>query len=83
MFKRGRLSVEVATEETKRYQEIPIQFVQVELSEAIRLYNELELYASDAHMLIAAHRHQAPLLTLDGSLREAAWRADTDTTDLH
>lgn len=82
MFKRGRLSVEVATAATKRYREIPIQFVEVDLSEAIRVSDELGLYAYDAYMLVAARRHRVPLLTLDGGLQEAARQADIDTTDL-
>ena len=82
MFKRDRLSVEAAIEATKRYKEIPIQFVEVDLPEAIRSSEALGLYAYDAYMLVAARRHRAPLLTLDGGLQEAARQADIDTVDL-
>ena len=76
MFKRGRLSVETAVQATGRYEEIPIQFVEVELQEAIQAADRLGLYAYDAYMLVAARRHRAPLLTLDGGLQEAARRTD-------
>lgn len=81
MVTRGRLSVEAAIEATKRYQEISIQFVEVDLSEAIRSSEALGLYAYDAYMLVAARRHRAPLLTLDGGLQEAARQANIDTID--
>jgi predicted nucleic acid-binding protein len=78
MFKRGRLGVETALEALDRYQEIPIQFVEVDLEAAIRLCGELDLYAYDAYMLEVAKRHQAPLLTLDGGLKEAARQSDIE-----
>jgi predicted nucleic acid-binding protein len=82
MFKRRRLSAGTAIEATARYREIPIQFVEVGLPESIRLSDELGLYAYDAYMLVAARRHRAPLLTLDGGLQEAARNADVDLVDL-
>ena len=78
MFKRGRLSAPAAVEATGRYREIPIQFVEVGLTESIRRSDELGIYAYDAYMLEAARRHRAPLLTLDGGLQEAARRAGVD-----
>ncbi|MEF8797435.1 MAG: type II toxin-antitoxin system VapC family toxin [Salinivenus sp.] len=82
MTGRGRLSASAALEATGRYQEIPIQFVEVGLPESIRLSDELGLYAYDAYMLEAARRHRAPLLTLDGGLQEAALRAGVDLIEL-
>lgn len=82
MFKRGRLSASTALEAAGRYREIPIQFVEVGLPESIRLSDELGLYAYDAYMLVAARRHRAPLLTLDGGLQEAARNASVDLVDL-
>jgi len=82
MFKRGRLSASTAIEATGRYREIPIQFVEVGLPESIRLSDELRLCAYDAYMLVAARRHRAPLLTLDGGLQEAARHVSVDLIDL-
>ena len=72
MFKRERLGLEAALEAAAHYRDIPIQFVEVELDEAIRLSKQQDIYAYDAYMLSVAKRHRAPLLTLDGGLKEAA-----------
>ena len=72
MFKRERLGLEAALEAAAHYRDIPIQFVEVELDEAIRLSEQQDIYAYDAYMLSVAKRHRAPLLTLDGGLKEAA-----------
>ena len=82
LFKRGRLSATTAIEATGRYREIPIQFVEVGLPESIRLSDEFGLYAYDAYMLVAARRHRAPLLTLDGGLQDAAQNAGVNLIDL-
>lgn len=82
MFKRGRLPAATAIEATNRYQEIPIQFVEVGLEESIQLSDEFGLYAYDAYMLVAARRHRAPLLTLDRGLQDAARNAGIDLIDL-
>jgi predicted nucleic acid-binding protein len=76
MFKRSRLELSTAIEAIDRYQDIPIQFVEVDLREALRLSEELNVYAYDAYMLNVAKRHRVPLLTLDGGLQEAARRAN-------
>ena len=82
MFKRDRLGVETAEEALRRYDEIPIQRVQVPLPEAIRIADRYDLYAYDAYMLVAARRHQAPLLTLDGGLKEAARASGIDLVEV-
>lgn len=78
MVKRGRLGVEPALEAVRRYKDVPIQFVEADMAAAIRLCDGLDLYAYDAYMLDAAKRHRAPLLTLDGGLKEAARHADVE-----
>lgn len=82
MFKRDRLRVEVAFQAIERYNEIPIQVVEVPLDEAIRTADRHDLYAYDAYMLVAANRHGAPLLTLDGGLQEAARQSGTDLMEV-
>lgn len=82
MFKRDRLRVEVALRAIERYNDIPIQVVEVTLDEAIRVADRHDLYAYDAYMLVAAKRHQAPLLTLDGGLQEAARQSGTDLMEV-
>jgi len=78
MFKRGRLGVEIALEALRRYEEVPIQFVEADMAAAVRLCDRLGLYAYDAYMLDVAKRHRAPLLTLDGGLKEAARHTDVE-----
>lgn len=82
MFKRDRLGVQKAVEGIHRYNEIPIQWVEVDLSEAIRVAGRRDLYAYDAYMLVVAKRHQAPLLTLDGGLKEAARQSGIDLLEV-
>ena len=82
MFKRDRLDVDAAIEAIRRYDEIPIQWVEVALADAIRVSDRHDLYAYDAYMLVAARRHQAPLLTLDGGLKEAARESDIDLLEV-
>ena len=82
MFTRDRLGVETAEEALRRYDDIPIQRVQVPLPEAIRVADRYDLYAYDAHMLVAARRHKAPLLTLDGGLQEAARTSGIDLVEV-
>jgi len=78
MFKRGRLGVELALEAHRRYEEVPIQFVEADIAAALRLCDRLDLYAYDAYMLDVAKRHRAPLLTLDGGLKDAAQHTDVE-----
>jgi len=78
MFKRGRLGVEIALEALRRYEEVPIQVVEADMVAALRLCDRLDLYAYDAYMLDVAKRHRAPLLTLDGGLKEAARHTDVE-----
>ena len=82
MFKRGRCDVAVAVEALRRYDTIPIQWVDVELEEAVRVSSQYDLYAYDAYILIAARRHQAPLLTLDGGLKQAARESGIDILEV-
>ena len=82
MFKRDRLGVETAEEALRRYDQIPTQRVQVPLLEAIRVADQYGLYAYDAYMLVAGRRHRAPLLTLDGGLKEAARSSGIDLVEV-
>ncbi|MCS3649956.1 putative nucleic acid-binding protein [Salinibacter ruber] len=82
MFTRDRLGLDAAVEALRRYDEIPIQWVEVALDDALRVSDRHDLYAYDAYMLVAARRHQAPLLTLDGGLKEAARESDIDLLEV-
>jgi predicted nucleic acid-binding protein len=56
--------------------------VEVALTDALRASDRHDLYAYDAYMLVAARRHRAPLLTLDGGLKEAARESDIDLLEV-
>jgi predicted nucleic acid-binding protein len=75
MFKRGRITLDQAKRAIEAYGEIPIQFSDIELSEALQLAEELNIYAYDAYVIGCASKHKAPLVTLDRGLIEAATRA--------
>ena len=78
MFKRGRLTADVALRAIRHYQHVRIQFVRIALAEALQIAEDLSVYAYDAYMLEAARRYHSPLLTLDGGLKEAASRLNID-----
>ncbi len=74
LFKKGRLSLADALAAFHAYETIPIQFVEVELGQALEIAKQLGIYAYDAYMIACALDHKAPLLTLDQTLRRQAER---------
>ena len=72
MFKRNRLSLIEAISALKVYDMIPIQFVDIKLSDALKLAESENIYTYDAYFLICAIKHRTPLLTLDDRLKSAA-----------
>jgi predicted nucleic acid-binding protein len=72
MLKRRRISLEQATQAVGIFSTIPIRLVDVELEEAIRMANRLNIYAYDAYLLCCAECYKAPLLSLDRDLLKAA-----------
>jgi len=54
----------------------------VALADALRVADRHDLYAYDAYMLVAARRHRAPLMTLDGGLKDAARDSDIDLLEV-
>lgn len=72
LLKRKRLTLDEALEAIDIYLQIPVRFVEVELTESLELADELSLYAYDAYLLRCAAKYRLPLLTLDGRLAESA-----------
>jgi predicted nucleic acid-binding protein len=68
MLKRQRITVKQALQAINIYQQIPLRFVEIELSDALELAAELNIYAYDAYLLRCAAKYRAPLLTLDEQL---------------
>ena len=72
LLKRKRVKLEEALQAIEIYLQIPVRFVEVELTESLELADELGLYAYDAYLLRCAAKYRLPLLTLDGRLAQAA-----------
>ena len=72
LLKRKRVTIDEALQAIEIYLQIPIRFVEVELTESLELADELGLYAYDAYLLRCAAKYRLPLLTLDARLIQAA-----------
>jgi predicted nucleic acid-binding protein len=74
MIKQRRLGLIEAQQGLEIFYTIPIRLVRVDLSNAIAIAKQINVYAYDAYFLDCAIRHSAPLLTLDRGLGRAARR---------
>jgi predicted nucleic acid-binding protein len=74
MLKRKRITLEQAQQAIDAYQQIPLRFIDVDLSHALALSAQLDIYAYDAYILACAIQQQCPMLTLDSGLVHAAQR---------
>jgi predicted nucleic acid-binding protein len=72
LIKRKRVTIDEALQAIEIYLQIPVRFVEVELTESLELADELGLYAYDAYLLRSAEKYRFPLLTLDARLIRAA-----------
>jgi predicted nucleic acid-binding protein len=72
MFKRRASSLDEALEALLIFEAIPIRLVDVDLGKSVTLAKELNVYAYDAYLIEVANRHNAPVITLDGQLADAA-----------
>ncbi len=82
MFKRGRLVLNQAVDAVNSYDKIPIRFHDVPLVSSLELSNKFELYAYDAYFIDCALRLNAPLITLDEMLMNAANKAGVDVVEV-
>lgn len=72
LLKRKRITIDEALQAIEIYLQIPVRFMEVELTESLVLADELGLYAYDAYLLLCAAKYRLPLLTLDARLIQAA-----------
>jgi hypothetical protein len=72
MMKRRRITVGEAVQVSELYSAIPVLFVDVSLAASVQLAGELGIYAYDAYLFQCATEQEAPLLSLDGGLRDLA-----------
>jgi len=81
MFKRRAIGIKEAFQLLDAYTEIPIRMAEVGLKQAVELSGRLNVYAYDAYVLACAINQRAPLLTLDGGLRERARELKLDVLE--
>jgi predicted nucleic acid-binding protein len=75
MLKRNRIELEQALQALAVYEQIPIRFVDVEIKDTLAIAEQLAVYAYDAYLIRCALRFNAPLLSLDRGLVQAAQQA--------
>jgi len=71
-IRQRQLALTEAQKGLEIFHTIPLRLVEVDLSNALSIANQIKLYAYDAYFLDCAVRHSAPLLTLDRGLERAA-----------
>jgi len=71
-LKRKRVTMDEALQAIEIYLQIPIRFVEVELTDSLELANEFGIHAYDAYLLRCAEKYRLPLLTLDHRLVRVA-----------
>jgi predicted nucleic acid-binding protein len=72
IFKRKTIGIKEAFHLLDAYAAIPIRMTEVGLQQAVELSASWNIHAYDAYILACAINQRAPLLTLDGGLRERA-----------
>jgi predicted nucleic acid-binding protein len=72
MFKRKAIELEDALRVLDGYAAIPIRLVDPSLQQAVQLSRDLNVYAYDAYVIACAINQRAPILSLDGVLKERA-----------
>jgi len=69
------LTLKEAIKAVRIYQAIPMEFLDVDLEQAIQLCDKYKIYAYDAYMIACSKASHAPLLTLDRELIDVAHKA--------
>lgn len=82
MIKRDRISLPQAKKCLSAYNQIPIKYVDIDLSQSIELVNSLKIYAYDVYLIRCALESGTPLLTLDSGLKYAAGRLGVEILEV-
>lgn len=83
MFRRRRIALPEAKEAFAGYERMPIRLVDIDMARALELAERLNIYAYDAYMLACALDLDAPLLTLDKGLANAASRLGVQVVEVN
>jgi predicted nucleic acid-binding protein len=78
-FKQHRISLDQAITAIELYRKIPIQFIEPDLVETLKIAAQFNIYAYDAYLLTVALSEKLPLLTLDKKLAHLAKQMDVLT----
>ena len=72
MIKRERTTLELAKQAIEQYGNIPIKFIDIDLSSSLELTAKFRMYAYDAYLIKCAQQTDTPLLSLDKGLIHVA-----------
>jgi predicted nucleic acid-binding protein len=75
MLKRARVTLDQVRAAVAIYHRIPIRLLDVDLTEALAIAAEFDLYAYDAYLIACARKQRCSLLALDRGLVHAAKQA--------
>lgn len=83
MLKRHRITLADAHAVLASFQRIPIRTMDLDLSRALEISDQFNIYAYDAYVLTCAMNSDTPLLSLDEGQREAARRVGITLIELN
>jgi predicted nucleic acid-binding protein len=72
LLKGKRVTIDEALQAIDIYLQIPVRFVEVELTDSLELADAFGIYAYDAYLLRCAEKYRLPILTLDNRLVQVA-----------
>ena len=72
MVKRKQITDKEALQAQKSVNSIPVRLMSVDISQALQLAIDFNIYAYDAYFLQCAIKHSCPLLTLDKGMKKVA-----------
>ena len=82
MFKRGKISLNLAKKAIEYYKMIPLRLVDIEIYKAVEVSHKYNIYAYDAYFLECAKNYNYPLLTLDNGLLESARKMNINAIEV-
>lgn len=72
MIKRKRITHKEALQAQRYASSIPVRLMSIDITQALQLAIDFNIYAYDAYFLQCAINHSCPLLTLDKGMKKVA-----------
>ncbi len=72
MIKRKQITHKEALQALKSVYTIPVRLISIDITQALKLAIDFNIYAYDAYFLQCAINQSCPLLTLDKSMKKVA-----------